>query len=103
MALKSSASIPLALRASGQRHLFQICNKQLKCQCADIHINRQSITPHSDRRVVEMVGEPKDGDLKKCVCGFKFTGWGEMQQQPQLKLWRLGAKWRPSRNHHNLR
>lgn len=32
-------------------------------------VGRLSVTPHGDQRIVEIIGEPKDSDLKKCRCG----------------------------------
>ena len=58
-----------------------------------------SVTPHGDQRIVEIIGEPKDGDLKKCRCGVLTTNRCELPQRTQLKLWRSGAIRRPARNH----
>ena len=32
-------------------------------------VGRLPVTPHGDQRIIEIIGEPKDGDLKKCRCG----------------------------------
>jgi hypothetical protein len=32
-------------------------------------VDRLSVSPHGDQRIVEFIGEPIDGDLKKCHCG----------------------------------